>query len=60
MGIALQPMGGLILLVLGGELLVREAVQVATRFGVSPLVIGLTLVGFGRPRPSWSPPFRQH
>ncbi|GGL76067.1 calcium/sodium antiporter [Wenxinia marina] len=43
--------GGLVLLIAGGELLVRGAVQVATRFGVSPLVIGLTLVGFGTSTP---------
>ncbi len=34
-------------LVAGGELLVRSAVAIARRFGVSPLMIGLTLVGFG-------------
>ena len=49
--IAFPLLGGLILLVLGGELLVRGAVQVATRFGVSPLVIGLTLVGCGTSTP---------
>lgn len=49
--IALLLIGGLVLLFLGGELLVRGAVQVATRFGVSPLVIGLTLVGFGTSTP---------
>lgn len=38
---------GLVLLVAGGEWLVRGAVQVAERIGISPLVIGLTLVGFG-------------
>ncbi len=43
--------GGLFLLVAGGELLVRGAVQVATGLGVSPLVIGLTLVGFGTSTP---------
>ncbi|WP_028792719.1 calcium/sodium antiporter [Thalassobaculum salexigens] len=43
--------GGLVLLIVGGELLVRGAVQVATRLGVSPLVIGLTLVGFGTSMP---------
>jgi cation:H+ antiporter len=48
---ALALIGGLVLLVAGGELLVRGAVQVATRFGVSPLVIGLTLVGFGTSTP---------
>ena len=42
---------GLVLLVLGGELLVRGAVRVASRLGVSPLVIGLTLVGFGTSTP---------
>ncbi|WP_238365433.1 calcium/sodium antiporter [Mesobacterium pallidum] len=42
---------GLILLVAGGEFLVRGAVQVARKLGVSPLVIGLTLVGFGTSMP---------
>jgi cation:H+ antiporter len=50
-GIALPLIGGLALLIVGGELLVRGAVQVAVRFGVSPLVIGLTLVGFGTSTP---------
>lgn len=49
--IGLALIGGFVLLVVGGELLVRGAVQVATRFGVSPLVIGLTLVGFGTSTP---------
>jgi len=43
--------GGLALLVVGGDLLVRGAVRVAERLGVSPLVIGLTLVGFGTSTP---------
>lgn len=43
--------GGLAGLVLGGELLVRGAVGIATRYGVPPLVIGLTLVGFGTSMP---------
>jgi len=42
---------GLVLLVIGGELLVRGAVQAAERIGISPLVIGLTLVGFGTSMP---------
>ncbi|WP_343504901.1 calcium/sodium antiporter [Alloyangia pacifica] len=42
---------GFVLLVAGGELLVRGAVQAAERLGVSPLVIGLTLVGFGTSMP---------
>jgi cation:H+ antiporter len=47
----LPLLGGLVLLIAGGELLVRGAVNVATRLGVSPLVIGLTLVGFGTSTP---------
>lgn len=39
--------GGLIGLGLGGDMLVRGAVALATLWRVSPLVIGLTLVGFG-------------
>ena len=42
---------GLVALLAGGDLLVRGAVGVARRFGVSPLVIGLTLVGFGTSAP---------
>lgn len=44
-------LGGLVLLVIGGELLVRGAVAVAERFEMSPLLIGLTLVGFGTSTP---------
>jgi cation:H+ antiporter len=43
--------GGLLGLVLGGGLLVNGAVAAATRLGVSPMVIGLTLVGFGTSTP---------
>jgi cation:H+ antiporter len=43
--------GGFALLIFGGELLVRGAVRVAERLGVSPLLIGLTLVGFGTSAP---------
>jgi cation:H+ antiporter len=42
---------GLALLIVGGELLVRGAVGVAERLGMSPLLIGLTLVGFGTSTP---------
>jgi cation:H+ antiporter len=42
---------GLVLLVVGGELLVRGAVQLAQKFRISPLLIGLTLVGFGTSTP---------
>ena len=43
--------GGLIGLVIGGEMLVRGAVAAAERFGISPMIIGLTLVGFGTSSP---------
>lgn len=39
------------MLILGGELLVGGSVRIADRLGVSPLVIGLTLVGFGTSAP---------
>ncbi len=42
---------GLALLVAGGEALVRGAVALAERLGVSPLLIGLTVVGFGTSTP---------
>jgi cation:H+ antiporter len=42
---------GLVLLLAGGELLVRGAVSAAKALGVSPLLIGLTLVGFGTSTP---------
>lgn len=42
---------GLILLVAGGELLVRGAVGLAEKAGVSALVIGLVIVGFGTSMP---------
>jgi len=42
---------GFILLLLGGESLVRGSVTVARKFGVSELMIGLTLVGFGTSTP---------
>ena len=39
--------GGIVLLVVGGRLLVGGAVDAATRFRISPLVVGLTLVAWG-------------
>ncbi len=42
---------GLGLLLLGGELLVRGAVALARRLGVSPLLIGITIVGYGTSAP---------
>lgn len=42
---------GLAGLVLGGEMLVRGAVSVARSLGISPMVVGLTIVGFGTSTP---------
>ncbi|GAB5352390.1 calcium/sodium antiporter [Qipengyuania sp. 483] len=42
---------GLVLLVAGGELLVRGAVGLAEKAGVSALIIGLVIVGFGTSMP---------
>lgn len=42
---------GLAGLVTGAELLVRGASRLALRFGISPLVIGLTVVAFGTSSP---------
>ncbi len=44
-------LAGLTLLVVGGELLVRGASRTARRLGLSPLVIGLTVVAFGTSAP---------
>lgn len=44
--------GGLLLLIAGGDVLVRGAVQVAEHIGISPLVIGLTFVAFGTSIPT--------
>ncbi|MFZ5661011.1 MAG: calcium/sodium antiporter [Pseudomonadota bacterium] len=42
---------GLALLIAGAELLVRGASRLAAAFGISPLVIGLTVVAFGTSSP---------
>ncbi|MEQ1631931.1 MAG: sodium:calcium antiporter, partial [Planctomycetota bacterium] len=42
---------GLVALVIGAELLVRGSSRLALSFGVSPLVIGLTIVAFGTSAP---------
>jgi cation:H+ antiporter len=49
--VAVSLAGGLVLLALGGEFVVRGAVGVARKFKVSELMIGLTLVGFGTSSP---------
>lgn len=47
----LLVLGGLALLVLGGDLLVKGAVNLALRLGITPLVVGLTVVAFGTSAP---------
>ena len=47
----LMFVGGLIGLVLGAELMVRGASKLALSFGISPLVVGLTIVAFGTSAP---------
>ena len=42
---------GIFMLLGGGALLVRGASEIAAGFGISPLVIGLTVVGFGTSAP---------
>ncbi|MXZ81951.1 MAG: calcium/sodium antiporter [Gammaproteobacteria bacterium] len=51
MSIALLILGGLILLCVGGDLLVRGAESLALRTGMTPLVAGLTVVAFGTSSP---------
>jgi cation:H+ antiporter len=48
---ALLLLGGLALLVAGGEALVRGSARIAALAGVSPLVIGLTVVAYGTSTP---------
>lgn len=43
--------GGLVALVLGANALVRGASRLALSFGISPLVVGLTIVAFGTSAP---------
>jgi len=47
----LSIIGGLVLLALGAEGLVRGSASVALRLGVAPLVVGLTIVAFGTGSP---------
>ncbi len=49
--VAVPLLLGLVLLIGGGEVLVRGAVGLAERLGVSPLLIGLTVVALGTSAP---------
>ena len=44
-------LGGLLLLVIGANMLVRGASRLALSFGISPLVVGLTIVALGTSAP---------
>lgn len=48
---ALVFLGGLVVVVLGAELLLRSATRVANMLGVAPIVIGLTIVSLGTSMP---------
>lgn len=50
-GLLAALIGGLVILALAGDLLVAGAVSVARRIGVSPLVAGILIVGFGTSAP---------
>ncbi len=47
----LELLSGLVLLIVGAELMVRAAVRVAARLHVRPLIIGLTIVALGSSAP---------
>ena len=47
----LMTVGGIVLLTIGAELLVTGSVSLARRMGLSPLVIGLTVVSLGTSMP---------
>lgn len=47
----LQVIGGFIILVVAAEAMVRGAVVIADRMGISPMVIGMTVVAFGTSAP---------
>ncbi|WP_411837727.1 calcium/sodium antiporter [Paracoccus sp. ME4] len=47
----LLVLGGLALLVAGGDLLVKGAVGLSLKLGMTPLVVGLTVVAFGTSAP---------
>ena len=47
----LYLVGGFLLLIVGGNVLVQGAVGLARRLGISPLLVGLVIVGFGTSMP---------
>lgn len=51
LSIVFNLVAGLVLLVIGAEVLVRGAARIANAFKISPLIIGLTIVAFGTSAP---------
>ena len=51
LGLIAALIGGLVILTLAGDFLVSGAMDVARRIGVSPLVAGILIVGFGTSAP---------
>lgn len=47
----IEVIAGLILLVVAGDIMIRGAVSIAENFGLSKLVIGLTVIAFGTSAP---------
>jgi len=47
----IEFIGGLVILIIGADLLVRGASKLAAAFGISPLAIGLTIVAIGTASP---------
>ncbi len=47
----LMMIGGLVILTIGADVLVRGASRIALLLGISPLVVGLTIVAFGTSAP---------
>lgn len=45
---------GLVLLIVGADVLVRGAARLALSFGITPLVVGLTVVAFGTSAPEFA------
>ena len=49
--LALYTLGGLVAIIVGGDLVVKSAVKIAESFGLSQTVIGLTIVAVGTSLP---------
>jgi Ca2+/Na+ antiporter len=49
--IAILIIGGLVLLYFGADWLVKGAVTISLKFGLSPLIVGLTVVALGTSLP---------